>query len=369
VFLALSLIISGCYKPPQTTAQKDRAEASHLGPRAEAKETSIVDGEVDFAVPADFTFTIQNTGDEPLKLTVVKKSCYCADVRLPEGGIAPAQDGKVVLRWTPIPGMTGPHTISADLLTNDARNQNLRFEVKGNINPLIRIAPDDAGDVDFDRIKPGQPAMREIKVYSTKLAQFGLDVKPADPALIRVSQTKLEPGSAVGDARIASGYSVILRTTDKLPPGSLRSSFAINVAVGKEPTRTITMPIFAEVENGIFRVMPSVVEFRKPLATDEDSQMVRVQFFVPSDKDKIEIVKNELLGPDGKWIPGFLNCEGLQRLPAGQWQFKAVVPADNPVAAQMQADGFWEGRIMLKAADSPVEVPLRVKWVRPEAKP
>lgn len=365
LLLGTCLAATGCSATvPDSAPAKGAAERT--GPRASAALRPAEAGDVDFAVPAEFPFSVKNTGDEPLTLTVVKKSCYCTDVRLPEGPIPPGQTGTVMLRWTPIPGSPGPHTMTADVETNDPRTPSLRFEVKGTVNPSIRIAPEDVGDIDFDRTAPGQVALREIRVFSTRLPAFELDVMPADPLLVRAKVTKLEPGTTVGEARVTAGYSVVLQTTEQLPPGSLRSSLALVVKPPGEPARTITLPVYGEVENGVFKVLPSVVEFRKPRAAEADSQKVRVQFFVPSGKDKVEVVRSEVLGLDGKWTTGFLKIEGLRRLPNGQWEFSVAVPANDPVAIRFQPDGFWEGRIFLRASNSPAEVPLRVKWVRPE---
>ena len=41
--------------------------------------TTVNAGEVDYAQPRDFTFTVANVGGQALDLTLTRKSCSCAE--------------------------------------------------------------------------------------------------------------------------------------------------------------------------------------------------------------------------------------------------------------------------------------------------
>src|SRR5579885_1642834 len=342
--------LAGC-TGESTTARTETVPRK--GPQWQAAETTREVGEVDFAKTGEYAFAVKNVGDEPLTLKVVRKNCTCGEVVVPPE-IRPGEEGNVTIRWTPTPGKVGPCTLAADLETNDRgkNKQTLRLEVKGHVNPLIRVWPDDASYIDFDRIAVGQHGLRDIKVYSTKLDAFDLDVRASDPALLKITTTKLAPGTLVGDLRAASGYSVVLETTDKVPAGFFRLDLILKAKPPAEPERTLTLDVYGEVANGVVSITPHEVEFRKPKATDEDHKKVRVQFFIPSDKNRVEVVKVE---------PSFLKLDPPRKV-GSQWEFGLRIPPNNPEAAKYQADGFFEGKVVLRVPDNgkSLEVPVRV---------
>jgi hypothetical protein len=354
LLFGFGLVLCGCQGAATSQPAPVRGADRPAVPNAHAPETSYDFGEVDFTRPYTHTFSVANTGTAPLKLTLTRKSCHCAEVMLPPGDVAPGEKGPVTLRWVPIPGQAGNYTLAADFETNDPQTPRLRFEVKGQVNPLIRVWPEDWFEIDFRQIHPGRPQERQIKVFSTSLSAFDLQATASHPGL-EVSTSPLPPDSRVGDHRAASGYAVTVRSTDRLPKGYFRET--LRLAVGGEHARQITLPVYGDVETGAVRVAPQEVEFKKPRLTDEDSKRVRVQFLVPSESEKVEITRAE---------PSFLVVGTPQRLKNGLWEFTVQIPAGNAEAAKLQPDGFFEGRIVLRtSAAAAAEVPLRVRWVRP----
>jgi hypothetical protein len=351
----VSLACSGRTPDASGTRPAQLTQAEHVGPQLGVAETSYDHGEVDYARPYNHAFAIRNTGDEPLRLTLTRKSCKCAEVQFPADGIGPGQSGQVLLGWVPIPGQYGAYALAADFDTNDPKQPHLRLEVRGQFNPVVRLWPENWSEVDFQHIQPGQVAEREIKVFSTKLASFGLVAAASHPGL-KVSTRPLAEGSRAGDHTVRSGYAVKLQTAPELPKGYLRETLLLTIR--GEDSRQIAMPVYGDVASGALRVVPGEVEFKKPKITDADSQKVQVQFLVPSDQEKVEIDRFE---------PAFLVIEKPRQLKRGLWQFTVQIPPNHPEAAGQQAGGFVEGKIVLKttAASAP-EFPIRVKWVRPE---
>jgi hypothetical protein len=360
VVIAGILASAGC-NPGGTTKTTEDKPPSKNGPQASIPETTQECGAVDFSIPHEFQFKVANTGDEPLHLAVIKKSCLCADVRLPED-IAPDKEGTVTLIWTPIPGAPpGSETITCDLATNDPQKPNIRLEIKGMIDPLVRFYPEDVNIIDFDQLEQGQPSTREIKVFSTKLSDFKLTAKLTDPRGMKVIATplELEEHTRYGSAAPKSAYSVVVNATSDLGPGYYRADLLLTIEAKGQPTRTITLPVHAEVSNRVFSVTPSKVLFDKAKVTEEDTKKAVVQFFNPSKPRTLRIVKHQ---------PKFLQCELREvNSKAGTWMLTVRLPANNAEAAKFQADDYFEGSIVLQASDSPVEVPVRVRW-KPEDK-
>jgi hypothetical protein len=151
---------------------------------------------------------------------------------------------------------------------------------------------------------------------------------------------------------------VLVETTPQLPPGYFMTDLVLTLKPPDAPARDVRMRIYGEVANGIFKVLPEEVEFKSPRLADGDERKVRVQFIDPTKKQTLKIVRVE---------PGFVQCDEPHVLGASSlWQFTARIPPKNAEAAKVQADGFFEGRIVLQASGSEAQIPVRVKWNPPE---
>jgi hypothetical protein len=326
-----------------------------------ARETSRDAGEVDFARPVEVEFAVSNAGGLPLRLTLIRKSCSCGVVQPAEQDIAAGEAGVVRIRWTPIPGSVGPYVLSTDFETNDPEHPLLGLEVKGQVQPQIRIWPEHWAYVDLGRLRPGSVVTRELSVFSTRLDQFGLRARlagPSAPAGLSIVCAPLEAGAAIGDFRAASGYRVTIQTSPALPAGYLRETLMLTLLPPGEPPRMVELPVYGEVDNGVVRILPEEVKFERARVTEADSKKVRVQFLVPAQGQTAQVVRCE---------PSFLTTGPVVAVnPQGLWQFTVSIPANHPEAARYQAEGFFEGRIILRLSDERSELAVRVKWVRPD---
>ncbi len=349
--VALAVAALGCGGSVTTPATEPTIAEP---PKVKTASTRLNAGEVDYAKPRDFVFTIGNAGGMPLELTLAHKSCSCANVEMP-GPISPGQEGKVTIHWAPIPGNTGSYTVFADVETNDPQSKKVRLSIDAHISPLVHVfieGRDNNSFVDFgdDPVPPGQKRERELKVFSTKLDRFDLDATMAMPGF-EIEKTPLQPGNPVDGTR--AGYKVVLRTTDKLPYGYIRSD--LNLALRKmkdEPDRTITIPVYAVIGSGIFSIgQPGMFLFRKPNITEEDTQRVDVTIISGSKKEGVQVESYE---------PKFLKVDPPQSLGGGKWRITAHL--GNPEAAKYQPDAPVEGQVVLKIAGLDRPVPIRVKW-------
>jgi hypothetical protein len=358
-FCLVALGLAGCPGSTTVATTKEEKSAAKIGPRLEIKQTRYDAGEADYAVTRECKFPVRNAGDQPLALTLVSKSCICTEATMPSE-MAPGQEDAVVLRWTPLPGHVGPHHILCVIDSNDKTKPSVTLEVSGNINPTIRIAPEDQASIDFYRLSPGDVKPRELKVFSTKLKSFDLEAKTDLPGL-KITKTKMEldASSRISSVRPTCAYSVVVETTPQLPPGYFTGNLVLTVKPPDEAARDIPLHIYGEVANGLFKVLPDEVEFKKPKLAEGDVQLVRVQFFDTTKKQTLKIVKVE---------PAFLHYEEPSLLPKspGQWQFRVQILPKNPEAAKVQPNNFFEGRIVLQASGSDAQIPVRVKWAPPE---
>jgi hypothetical protein len=347
----------GCTGTPATPTKV--ADFEPLLPQVVYSPTTQEAGEVDYAKTLEFTFPIENAGGAPLTLTLVKKNCDCAQVEVP-GEINPGEKGTIKIRWKPIPGLPTLYTLTADVELNDPDTPGLRFQVRARIKPKVRVwnPPDDLGFIDFgDRpLERGEVKERELRVFSTELDAFTLQASATLPGL-QVTTTPLPPTALVGGYQPRSGYSVVIRTTDKLPLGYVRDDLSLVVKTKEQEEWKITMPIYAVVGQGVFNIRPERIVFKKPQITDEDSLKVMLTFPGLTENEKVEVIE-ERTEPKGVVV-----VDKPERIRAGVWQVTVRLPGDKAQAARYQPDGFMEGRFVLRVtARQTAEVPVRVKW-------
>jgi hypothetical protein len=349
ICLLAGLALAGCQNTP--TTGKKSVPPEPTGPIATVNDKLIKSSVEETTKTQEYTFTVANTGDQPLELTLTKKSCLCTEVALPKEAIAPGKSAPVVFRWLPQPG-TGPeHRIVADLRTNDPKQPNLKLEVLVRVNPIIRLWPR-VDWLDFGTVNPEKPAEKELKIFSTRLKAFDLELGPLPN--IEITKEPLEPNSPISDNMAAlSGYRLTFKTTDKLPPNYYRADLKLTIKAPNEEPRELTLPVYATVGNGFFTIAPTQVEFKNTLVTDEDRKWVEVRFTTPSDQDSVKVDQVE---------PAFLTTTTPFKQSPGVWRFEVKLPKGNAEAAKHQADSFFEGRILLKISGSPSPVAVRVKW-------
>jgi hypothetical protein len=373
--LALGLAAFGCGGTPTTSG--DTSPAHEEGPpKVQVRgDDTINAGEVDFGLPRDFSFTIANVGYSPLELQLTRKSCSCADVKLPPGPIEPGKEGRVNVKWTPIAGFTGAYTLTIDLRTNDPGKKALRLSVQGQIQPLVHVLvegreTDPYGEfsVDFgdQPITPGEPRTREVKVFSTRLDQFKLQATSTVPGFDIKAPEPLPAGAPVGNYdSVQSGYKLEITTTKDLPLGYVRGllNLALSDLGEKEPNRVIPLPLLAVVGQGVVTVTPSMLLFSKSSIADGDTTRVHVTYIKPPAKEEVTVESVE---------PSFVTVDKPERGLDGNWRIIAHLPKDNAGAAAWQADPPLIGKVVLKVAGLERPLIVEVKWDPkpvPEAKP
>lgn len=119
-----------------------------------ANERSHDWGEIDYdSGIVSKTFTIKNEGDTPLQLYEVKTSCMCTTAQLITEGkksvkfamhdqstavfeVGPSQEAELLVEFDPAfhgPSGVGPVTRTVTVLTNSGENEQLVFQLAGNV--------------------------------------------------------------------------------------------------------------------------------------------------------------------------------------------------------------------------------------------
>ena len=202
----------------------------------------------------------------------------------------------------------------------------------------MRIDPAPLAFIDFEQIAPGSPVQRIFNVYSTKVSAFGLTATfrdGNDPAAFQVMVKPLEMGTAIDSQPIKSGYSVAVSPVEKPPLGNLRRELVLSVVVPDEGPREIVMPVYGQVENGVFTVAPSEVEFKAHKLADGDQAHAVVNFLVPSPQEKVEVIRCE---------PSFIQADSAK---AGEGRQVGTLDTDaaHP-QGQCRGDEVRAGKVL-----------------------
>jgi hypothetical protein len=338
-------------------ADKGSPEAS-AAPRLQAAQTSFFLGDVDFGQPYQHAFKVENAGTRPLTLKVRLKNCACFDIDIkPEGNVRAGGEAQVVFRWTPRPGQYGTKPLSADLETNDPNTPAVRLELTGRIQPKVRVAPKTLEYIDFQKVQAGSPQTRDFKVFSTDLDRFGLEAKVSHPGLT-VKTFPLAPDTEVDDFTAKSGYRVAVSTTENPPQGYFIEKLELQIT-GKE-NRTLSIPVYGEVDSGVFQLLPKdELRLEGPQLAQEASKKFRLHLFKTDGEPTVEVASS---------TPSFLKVSLPKKIgnDGKDWEFEVSIAKDNKEVERVQADRYFEGKIVLKTSvPGARQVQVRVVWAPP----
>jgi len=166
------------------------------------------------------TFMLRNTGDAPLRIIQVRKSCGCAVASCDPMLVQPAQPARVEVAILP-DSLAGSYSKNLFVESSDPANRFLRLNVSGEAVPLVAVLPE--GLAYLGRLPTNAPVSRSFTLT------------PADPA-VRLGTLTVE-GSKDLSAKLSS------------PNGpSNRPSYRLDVALGPCPTAgevrgTVLVPI------------------------------------------------------------------------------------------------------------------------------
>ncbi|MFA6569277.1 MAG: DUF1573 domain-containing protein [Victivallales bacterium] len=118
------------------------------------------------------SFVIENTGDEPLAIKGVNKTCGgCVEISVSEKEISPGKTAEIKLKL--VPGtLSGPYTKNFFVETNDPKQRFVMFTFSGTSVPFAEIKPSNL--MYMGKMKVGTSCRREFLVVPTeKGTEFG----------------------------------------------------------------------------------------------------------------------------------------------------------------------------------------------------
>lgn len=179
----------------------------------------------------EFEFKFTNKGNGKLVFTAQPRaSCGCTAGELSKMEYAPGESGVIKVSYKPA-GKRGPQAQNVTLATNDPLAQNMRLDIKADVEPLVSVEPT---IVNFDEIMQGQTAKQTVTITGrsedfaatyASVGKFGKYIKAnvVGTETVEVDGKKrrkstieftLEPGAPKGHINSAS----TIRTSDASSP-------------------------------------------------------------------------------------------------------------------------------------------------------
>lgn len=87
------------------------------------------------------SYEIKNSFDKILKLGKIRTSCTCADVKYLKSELQPGESTELIVTLK-ANSLSGPFTHTIYVETDNPKQRFMRFVIKGNAIPLLKVSPD-----------------------------------------------------------------------------------------------------------------------------------------------------------------------------------------------------------------------------------
>ena len=208
---------------------------------------AVLDGEPvhDFGTMAqesngERTWVVANGGPGDLVLSLGAKTCSCTIANLAEGESAtvkPGESTKIRLTWETRTNRD-KFEKSASVLTNDPEHPEIKFVVRGNVQPAITVTPEDAR-LDFKQVANDEPHVSFVAMASADHPEMKiLGYKISNPKLIEVKAVPL-----TAEDRKGLGYGEGYKLEVSIKPGTILGNFSEEVIVLTDHPRKPELPL------------------------------------------------------------------------------------------------------------------------------
>lgn len=222
-------------------------------PKAVAPELEFEFGVMSPMTEKSHVFVIKNEGEGPLKLKQGRTDCKCTLSELHKESIAPGEEVKVTLKWSPVVSAM-VFRQSATIFTNDPEKRAINFVVKGRVEPIIQTNPKDRWDV--GQIPLDQNVVVHAEVASTMIDKFEVVEIKSDGPKVTATTEPLDPASSLVP-KAKSAFKVIVTVPPDVPLGPFREELSIKLNTGDQAdgVTTLKMPVTG-FKSGPFNILP-----------------------------------------------------------------------------------------------------------------
>lgn len=269
-------------QPPAPAPAADPAAAQATENSKARMELSSADwdfGTVWQGEPVKNTFTIKNTGTDPLTIQV-KSSCGCTVPSKPTSPLAPGESTEFSIEYN-TKKRKGPANQTVTVTTNDPERKNTTIRVHGEVKELIKMEPNDG--VYFGQLYEDSVDTKSIKLSPQTDESMKLKIKDGqDFGMYKVELKELEAGKS---------YELSATTVPPLEVGSPKSRVEVVLETGLSKMNEMTVSVHGAVLPAV-QVQPNKVFVPQNLSTKLTRQ-VQIRY-APTKPIKILEVKSDL---------------------------------------------------------------------------
>jgi len=127
--------------PSSAISLKPTSAVGKSGPAISFEKTVYDLGDVGQSTKNTCEFRFTNTGQAPLKITNVRRTCGCTVFQLDKKECAPGEAGLITVSYT-VDRSTGLREKHIYVSSNDNEHPNLKLTIKARVVQLISVAPE-----------------------------------------------------------------------------------------------------------------------------------------------------------------------------------------------------------------------------------
>lgn len=209
------------------TTTVERPEVSETGPwpKLAYDETNFSFGRMAVKAENSHSFVIRNEGEADLVMKTGKATCKCTTFSVEKEVLKPGEETKLVINWHGGPSPDRGFSHGGPLYTNDPKNKEVMFTVKGAIEMPVELLPQlwSMGNVSLDKVGTLKAA-----VASKLHEQFEVESVECASKYVTVTAHPMSVEEKAKDHYV-SGYRLEVVLAADAPPGKLDEEIKINI--------------------------------------------------------------------------------------------------------------------------------------------
>ena len=209
------------------TTTVERPEVSETGPwpKLAYDETNFSFGRMAVKAENSHSFVIRNEGEADLVMKTGKATCKCTTFSVEKEVLKPGEETKLVINWHGGPSPDRGFSHGGPLYTNDPKNKEVMFTVKGAIEMPVELLPQlwSMGNVSLDKVGTLKAA-----VASKLHEQFEVESVECASKYVTVTAHPMSVEEKAKDHYV-SGYRLEVELAADAPPGKLDEEIKINI--------------------------------------------------------------------------------------------------------------------------------------------
>lgn len=209
------------------TATVERPEVSESGPwpKLAYDETNFPFGRMAIKAENSHAFVIRNEGDADLVMKTGKATCKCTTFSVEKDVLAPGEETTLVINWHGGPSPDRSFSHGGPLYTNDPKNKEVMFTVKGAIEMPVEMLPElwSMGNVSLD-----EAGTLKAAIASKLHDQFEVESIESESKYVSATVHPMTVEEKAKDNYV-SGYRLEVVLAADAPPGKLEEAIKIKI--------------------------------------------------------------------------------------------------------------------------------------------